>query len=83
MLPPAMQGLTPEQFNVAMLYSGQQVVDMSQIDEIFSADDADASLDSTSDAPSSFFQSRSSVAIAQHVFAQKLLRDLDDMYDQM
>jgi hypothetical protein len=82
MLPPAMQGLTPEQFNVAMLYSGQQVVDMSQIDEIFSADDVDASGEPC-DAPSSFFQSRSSVAIAQHVFAQKLLRDLDDMYDQM
>jgi chromosome segregation and condensation protein ScpB len=82
MLPVHMQGLTPEQFNRAIIHATQQVVDMSQIDEIMS-EMAYVAREAAALHISAYDGSGKALVMAAHPAAQRLMPEYADIYDDM
>lgn len=82
MLPLHMQGLTPEQFNSAIINATQQVVDMSQIDEIMS-EMAQVTREAAALHINAYDGAGKALVMAAHPAAQRFMQEYADIYDDL
>jgi hypothetical protein len=78
MVPVFFQGLTAEQINAAMIGASQQVMDRDHLDEIMT--DVAQTVREIAAMPSGFSRASSSLIVAAHPTAQKLMREKPELF---